>query len=159
MQLSAQVCLQRNNKPNLWREKKATDRQTDRRQECMVRPRSCLVIHLSFFSHFFSRVIQEQTCEINTGNRCLHRIEAERSRSLWESDEYVQIDPHHPRFLHGWTPGHDLISPVRRSTSAPNQLVHTEASLILKEEAVSKIDRSPFRTRRKKCRYSDYQNM
>ena len=112
-----------------------------------------------FFSHFFSRVIQEQTCEINTGNRCLHRIESERSRSLWESDEYVQIDPHHPRFLHKGTPGHDLISPVRRSTSAPNQLVHTEASLILKEEAVSKIDRSPFRTRRKKCRYSDYQNM
>ena len=112
-----------------------------------------------FFLIFFSRVIQEQTCEINTGNRCLHRIEAERSRSLWESDEYVQIDPHHPRFLHGWTPGHDLISPVRRSTSAPNQLVHTEASLIMKEKAVSKIDRSPFRTRRKKCRSSDYQNM
>ena len=112
-----------------------------------------------FFLIFFFRVIQEQTSEINTGNRCLHRIESERSRSLWESDEYVLIDPHHPRFLHtGCRPGHDLISPIRRSTSAPNQLVHTEASLILKEKAVSEIDRSRFRTRRK-CRHQDYQNM
>ena len=109
------------------------------------------------------RIIEEQKNEINTGKRCLHRSQAQTARYVWEGNEHREdIDEDHPLLLQGWKPGKNVISPIRRAHSAPNQLHHTEASLILKEETVSQLNRGRPNNRQRAKRsdsYGDYRNM